>query len=563
MRNFIGISLLPLLLAAPLSAQMAPSALDSARHALNRLGYGPTPGQVEAVAREGVLRWMDRQLDVREVRDPALASREAGFAVLQTSRADMVALHTDQVTKALRAQAQGADSATIERMRMQARAESKAGDRDLRTLNAELQSVTLLRAVASERQLGEVLADFWINHFNVYIAKGFDRAYFADYLERTIRPNALGRFEDLLVATATSPAMLFYLDNAQSVADNTAVTAQATRRPAANRPVQRPGQMPRPGAPARPGQRGQAMDPAMVEQIRARMPRGLNENYARELLELHTLGVDGGYAQEDVIHVARILTGWTIDRRGDHGFQFLPAAHDRSAKVVLGRTFPAGGGEAEGRALLAMLAAHPATMHHVSAKLCARFVADAAPDGCIDDAVRAWKRSDGSIREVVRAIVHSPDFWAGSAMQAKTKTPLEFVVSAVRAIGGTPDATPRLAQQLQRLGQPLFQQVTPNGYPETSAEWVNSGALLARMTFAVALASNRLPGVSVQLDGLVPATANHEILLDAVNRAILGGAMTARTRDAIRAELREISDPRAARAMAVGLALGGPEFQRQ
>lgn len=505
------------------------------------------------------MRWVDRQLAVRDLRDPALEAWERPYEVLRTPMSAMVAMHTDQLAKALKAQAQGADSGTLRTLQVQKRQADGGGKRDLRELLGELQSVTLARAVVSDRQLAEVLADFWLNHFNVYIAKGFDRAYFADYLERTIRGHALGRFEELLVATATSPAMLFYLDNVQSVADNSAVATMATR---AARQPQRPGQMPR-RATGRPGTRPQAMDPARAEQLKARMPRGLNENYARELLELHTLGVDGGYTQQDVINVARILTGWTIDRRGDHRFQFLAQAHDRGEKVVLGRTFPAGHGEDEGRALLAMLAMHPATMHHLSAKLCARFVADVPPDGCIDDAVRAWRQSDGDIRTVMRAIVHSPDFWALTNVQSKTKTPLEFVASAVRAVGGAPDATPRLASQLQRLGQPLFNMVTPNGYPEASADWVNSGALLARMNAAVALASNRLPGVTVQLDQLVPVTADHEALLNAVNRAILGGAMSERTRIAIRRELADITDPRAARAMAVGLALGGPEFQRQ
>lgn len=548
------------LLAAPLSGQSQLTPADSARHALNRLGYGPTPGQVESVVREGVLRWADRQLAVRDLQDPALAAWERPYEVLRTPMSDMVAMHTDQVSKALKAQAQGADSATLRGLQAERRQAAAGGKRDLRELLGELQSVTLVRAVVSDRQLAEVLADFWLNHFNVYIAKGFDRAYFADYLERTIRGHALGRFEELLVATATSPAMLFYLDNVQSVADNSAVATLATR---ATRTPQRAGQSPRRMTAARPNARGQMIDPAIAEQVRARMPRGLNENYARELLELHTLGVDGGYTQQDVINVARILTGWTIDRRGDHRFHFLAQAHDRGEKVVLGRVFPAGHGEDEGRALLAMLAAHPATMHHLSAKLCARFVADLPPDGCIDDAVRAWQQSGGDIRTVMRAIVHSPDFWATASVQSKTKTPMEFVVSAVRAVGGTPDATPRLAQQLQRLGQPLFNMVTPNGYPERSDDWVNSGALLARMNAAVALAANRLPGVTVQLDALVPLTGDHEALLDAVNRALLGGAMSERTRSTIRRELAEISDPRAARAMAVGLALGGPEFQRQ
>ncbi len=476
-----------LTLTAPLAAQHYDTPADSARHALLRLGYGPTPGQVEMVVAEGVMPWIARQLTVRMA--PAGAAE---------------------------------------------------GRRDLRTLNGELVALILVRATASDHQLAEVLVDFWTNHFNVFLGKGLVRSYAADYLEHTIRPRALGRFEDLLVATATSPAMLFYLDNAQSVADQANLAALAGRA-------------------RRPGQRA----PVLTEQQRQRLPRGLNENYARELLELHTLGVDGGYTQDDVIGVARILTGWTIDRRGDHRFQFLAAAHDRGEKVVLGRRFPAGGGEDEGRDLLAMLARHPATMHHVSAKLCARFVADIAPDGCIDDAVRAWKASGGEIRAVMEAIVRSPDFWAPVHRTTKTKTPLEFVASAVRAVGGTADASPRLALQLARLGQPLLQQATPNGYPETSADWVNSGALLARMNFAVALASGRLPGVTVDLDRVVPLTRDPEALLDRVDRAVLGGTMSARTRAAIRVELQELPDPRAARAMAVGLALGGPDFQRQ
>ncbi len=558
--RFLAI-LLPFFASATLAAQAPSTPADSARHALNRLGYGPTPGQVDAVAREGVLRWVDRQLATQDLRDPALARREAAVAVLHTPMADMVAMHIDQTTKALKAQAQGGDSAMIRQLQMDMRQQAQSGTRDLRTLNGELQAVTLVRAATSERQLGEVLADFWTNHFNVLITKGFDRAYFADYLEHTIREHALGRFEDLLVATAMSPAMLFYLDNVQSVADNTSVAALPSR--AGQRPqAVRAGQIGR-GRVLTPQRNRPGIDPAVAEQIRQRQPRGLNENYARELMELHTLGVDGGYTQDDVVDVARILTGWTIDRRGDHRFQFQSAAHDRGEKVVLGRTFPAGHSMDEGRALLAMLASHPATMHHISAKLCARFVADVPPDGCIDDAVRAWQRTDGQILEVVRAIVHSQDFWATANVQAKVKSPLEFVVSAVRAVGGTPDATPRLAQQLQRLGQPLFQQSTPNGYPETQDAWVNSGALLARMNFAVALASGRMPGVQVQLDRVVPLTANQDALLDEVDRAILGGMMSQRTRETIRTEIRDLRDPRVARAMAIGLAIGGPEFQRQ
>lgn len=293
-----------------------------------------------------------------------------------------------------------------------------------------------------------------------------------------------------------------------------------------------------------------------------RAPRGLNENYARELMELHTLGVDGGYSQQDVIAVARILTGWSIDRQ-DATFAFHAPAHDAGPKQVMGERFDAGHGEDEGLRLLHLLATAPATMHHVSAELCARFVSDVPTDGCIDDAVRAWKKSDGNIREVVRAIVHSPDFWAATNVQNKVKTPLEFVVSAVRAVNGVPDSTPRLAQQVARLGEPLFQHQTPDGYGEREQDWVNSGALLQRMNFAVQLANGRMPGVSVDLDRVVALTDDHAALIAGIDKSLLSGEMSAHTRATILKELADVPDQRQARALAVGLALGGPEFQRQ
>jgi uncharacterized protein (DUF1800 family) len=217
----------------------------------------------------------------------------------------------------------------------------------------------------------------------------------------------------------------------------------------------------------------------------------------------------------------------------------------------------------EGIQLLKLLANHHATMHHVSRKLCARFVADDPPDGCVDAAVEAWHHTGGDIRAVLRAIVTSPDFWAPQAVRAKVKTPLEFVVSAVRATGAEPDDSPRLAQVVARLGQPLYLQAAPTGYPETQADWVNSGALLGRMNTAVALAAGRLPGVQVNLDGVVAASSDHDRLVADVNAQILGGTMSPHTRTVILAQLADVTDPVQARALAVGLALGGPEFQRQ
>jgi uncharacterized protein (DUF1800 family) len=244
------------------------------------------------------------------------------------------------------------------------------------------------------------------------------------------------------------------------------------------------------------------------------------------------------------------------------GFEFHAWAHDTAEKTVLGVRFPAGRGMDEGLALLRMLAGHHATMHHVSAKLCARFVADDPPDGCVDAAVDAWHESDGDLRAVLRAIVRSPDFWAPRALRAKVKTPLEFVVSAVRALGAEPDTSLRLAQVVARLGQPLYLQSAPTGYPETQAQWVNSGALLQRMNFAVGLAAGRAPGVIVELDALVP-TGDAAALIAALNDRLLAGTMTEQTRTVLGRELADIRDPAQRRAYAVGLVLGGPEFQRQ
>jgi uncharacterized protein (DUF1800 family) len=538
------------------------TATDSARHVLNRLAYGATPGEIEAVAREGVMKWVDRQLGYTDVHDPALSDIERNFDVLHMSRFDMQDLQQKNQAKNQRAQAIS-DTVARQKMLDDLRMEQQTDRRSLQALIAQLNVVTMIRAVESDRQLDEVLVDFWTNHFNVFIDKGQDRSYFADYLDKTIRGHALGRFEDILVATAKSPAMLFYLDNAESVADGTPAMGRG-RGGLAIQPAFGGGGRglfpnPRPGV-YPPNNNNPAMTPQQAAQRAA--PRGLNENYARELMELHTLGVDGGYSQQDVINVARILTGWSINRQ-DASYIFRPLAHDYQPKLVLGEKFDGNHAEDEGMRLLKMLAAEPATMHHVSAQLCARFVSDVPPDGCIDDAVGAWKRSGGDIREVVRAIIHSPDFWAPVNVQSKVKTPLEFVVSALRAVNGVPDSTPRIAQRVGQLGEPLFRHATPDGYGERQEDWVNSGALLARMNFAVQLASGRMPGAAVDLDRVVAVTDDHAALVGAVDKAVLGGAMTRQTRETILKELADVPDPRMARALAVGLAIGGPEFQRQ
>lgn len=556
----------------PLTAQAPMSPRDSAVHALNRLAFGPLPGQVEEVAAGGVMRWIERQLAPATGPDRALIQRERQFDVLRRSPDDLARDFAELRQQLVRARADAArqsnGGSSPDQRREQLKGQNAGAE--LRRLGAELQQLAVVRATTAERQLDEVMVDFWVNHFNIFIGKSLDRVLLPDFVEHTIRPNAMGRFEDLLIATAKSPAMLVYLDNAESVAPG-AVPPRLARlergRDAAPAPLAgrgAPGRRLRGRNGGAGGRMERARLDSIMRSIRERLPKGINENYARELLELHTLGVDGGYSQDDVINVARILTGWSVKRPAEGaGFQFNDWAHDRGAKTVLGVEFPAGHGEDEGMRLLRLLAGHPSTMHHISGKLCQRFVSDTPPDGCIDDAVRAWKRTGGDIRAVVSAIVHSPDFWARPNRRTKVKTPLEFVASAVRAVGGEPDSTMRLAQVVARLGQPLFQHVAPNGYPERDEDWVSSGALLNRMNVAMALASGRLPGVMVDLDRILPATADHDTLVAAIDRRLLGGTMSERTRRVIRDQLEDLRDPAQARALAVGLALGGPEFQQQ
>src|SRR5438128_4935337 len=425
-----------------------------------------------------------------------------------------------------------------------------------RRLAGEVEQLAVVRAALSRRQLYEAMVDFWANHFNVFFGKGADRVLAPSYIEETLRPRAFGKFADLLIATARSPAMLFYLDNWESVAPGSAPPA-LTRPRLGARPWFGRGRYV-PGFSREPTQAD-----SQRQRVLERMPKGINENYARELLELHTLGVDGGYTQQDVIEVARIFTGWSIKRpQQGGGFEFHDWAHDDGEKTVLGVRFPAGHGMDEGVRLLKLLASLPATMHHVSRKLCQRLVNDEPPDGCVDDAVAAWKRSSGDMREVVRAIFHGPDFWAAQNVRVKVKTPLEFVVSAARAVAAEPDTSPRLAQVVARLGEPLYLHVAPDGYPEREAAWVNSGALLDRMNAAVALAAGKLPGVTVVLDSIVSA-GDADQLIGVVNEKILGGTMSENTKQVLRRQVAGISDPMQARALAVGLTIGGPEFQRQ
>ncbi len=498
----------------------SPAARDSALHLLNRIAFGPRPGEVERVAAMGVFNYIEMQLAPEKISDAKVERRLEQLEIFKLGTVQLAERFQSQL-RAVRQQQLRGDSL----------ARQPQAKNSFRRLSAELQQAAVIRAVMSERQLYEVMVDFWTNHFNVFMTKGAVRFLLPEYLERAIRPNAMGRFEDLLLATARSPAMLFYLDNVQSVAPGSQPPWLALRNV--------------PGT------------------ERRHPPTGINENYARELLELHTVGVEAGYTQEDVVNVARILTGWsmTAPRRGTR-FVFNRWAHDQEEKVVLGKKFPAGRGEEEGIELLRFLARHPSTMRHVSRKLCSRFVNDDPPDRCIDAAVNAWEKSGGEIPAVLRAILHSPEFWAPENRGAKIKTPLEFVVSALRALDADPDSTLALAQIVGRLGQPLYLYQPPTGYPETQDSWVSSSALLDRFNLALALASSRLPGAMVDLDRLIPPSAIPDSLVVTVDRVLFHETASSQTLELIRKEVSSLP-PLQARNLAVGLALGSPWFQRQ
>jgi len=324
----------------------------------------------------------------------------------------------------------------------------------------DLTEAKVLRAVYSSRQLQEVLDDFWYNHFNVFLEKGADRYLVTEYERDAIRPHVLGKFRDLLEATAKSPAMLFYLDNWQSVGPNA------------------------PGAGRGNGKQAR---------------RGLNENYGRELMELHTLGVNGGYTQKDVTEVARCFTGWTINQPQRGGkFMFNPRLHDNGEKVVMGVKVPAGGGESDGEKVLDILAHHPATAHFISLKLAMRFVADAPPESLVARMAETFQKTDGDIRAVLETMLKSKEFWSEGAYRSKMKSPLEMVASAVRAVNGNVDFAFPLVNQVAQLGEPLYRKVEPTGYSNSSKEWMNSAGLMARMNFALQLADNKIPGVKVE-----------------------------------------------------------------
>jgi uncharacterized protein (DUF1800 family) len=563
-------------------------------HVLNRLGFGARPGDVERVKSIGLENYINQQLTPEKITDTVAESKIKDLSVLTMTTAELYEKYPQPGQLLRQLQQRGMLPEQLAEARENRTKNQNANNQNANNQNAndqmtapngqpsmpaqqppaldpqnekyrkvleayyrenglqrpqrivaELQASRILRAVYSERQLQEVMVDFWTNHFNIFANKGADRWLLPAYDRDTIRPNAMGKFSQLLLATAQSPAMLFYLDNFQSVS------------PDANR-----------------GGARRMLD----QQAPQRQRRGINENYARELMELHTLGVEGGYTQKDVQEIARCFTGWTIfqprggaaavnamlgretARREAGTFFFNPRVHDDGEKVVLGHKIPAGGGIKDGLTVLEILSRHPSTAKYIAAKLVRHFVSDTPPPALVDRVANAFTKSDGDIRETLKALIFSKEFNSPEAYRAKIKRPFELVVSAIRTLGADTNGGPGTHQWIARMGEPLYGFQTPNGYSDAAESWVNTGSLLERMNFGLALASNRIQGTRVDLAKL--SGQEKTKLIDESLKLIVAGEISPSTRETL---MKQIDETKANDTVAkvVGLILGTPEFQRQ
>lgn len=523
---------------------------QAAAHLLNRFAFGPRPGEVDAVVKMGLDRWLDRQLgadlpdakvqeDLRELPALGMSTEQilktyppAGVVLAQAKQAGVI---PEDVKRGDLKNKENEEQREALKTKVMAFA-AEQGYRPEKELLGQLMTQKLVRAVESENQLEEVMIDFWYNHFNVSLTDNKARPFLLSYERDALRPHALGSFRDLLEATAKSPAMLVYLDNAQSTAAPDEPTTMADEMDRTPRRRARFGGRglgrSEDGEPGMSGFSGQGMLAARRNQLpkspqpQKRKQQGVNENYARELMELHTLGVDGGYTQQDVVEVARAFTGWTIlpvqpkvreaaetrlaraERAGGLGFRqegdflFRADQHDAAAKTILGTRFPAGRGIEDGEAVLDLLAANRATARHISTKLAVRFVSDHPPQALVDRLTDVYLKTGGDIRRLVAAIAESPEFWSRDAVGSKIKSPFELTASALRITDGDVIDPRELLKWLNRMGQPLYAYQAPTGYPDRAEAWVNTGSLLNRMNFGLQLAANRVKGVSLNLPAL-------------------------------------------------------------
>jgi uncharacterized protein (DUF1800 family) len=536
-----AVSAFGLLAIAPIASQtpVAPTAVDETRalalHVLNRLAFGPRPGDVDRVVQMGVDRWIEEQLRGEHINDASAAKALVGCAFWTDPVANVVQqLAGPVISRSERPSPNGSGVmvmtvAISNGVQVVKRDSARRNERFSSALleTGQLLAGRLTRAESSDQQLIEVMTDFWENHFSIASSKTLSRGLIVEWDRAVIRPRALGKFRDLLGAVAHSPAMLHYLDNDVSFAGE------------------------------------------------------LNENYGRELLELHTLGVDGGYTQADVNNVARAFTGWThslvsngrisiANMGGARGavFSFNAARHDTAAKVVLGRTLPAGRGAEDGEDVLDILARHPSTAKFIAKKLVVRFVSDVPPSSLVDRAAATYLQTNGDIREVMRTIVTSPEFRSPTVFGAKVKTPVELVLSTRRALGAPVDTAAEMIDLLIDLEQPPFGHLTPEGWPETGERWMNAGAMRTRLSIATRIANSEMPSIPVEQWPLWASLSRETFdrQVDGVVRTLLDGRISDGTR-AVLIAARPTNDEAAARASAmrelVAIALSSPEFQRR
>ncbi len=579
---------------------------EAVLHALNRLAYGPRPGDIERVKQMGLSKWIELQLNPKAIDDSAVEARLNIYPTLRMSNSQLMAEYPNP-KQAAKQNAQAKEDTPEQKAQKQADAAITAMARDLDANDAavaaaspdtpspmklnppargagrkdvlsvdpnavppaisddskrpqrvveELAMAKMTRAVYSERQLQQVMDDFWFNHFNVFAGKGEVKWYLTSYERDVIQPHALGKFKDLVTATAKSPAMLFYLDNYLS-ADPKAAQRQAAER--AMRQMQR--------------RRPLAPQPANTPNAK-KQQRGLNENYGRELMELHTLGVDGGYTQKDVTEVARCFTGWSIAKPREIAvFKFDEKLHDPDAKVVLGKKIHSGGMK-DGEQVIELLAKNPNTANFISTKLARRFVSDNPPPALVARMAKTFHKSDGDIREVMRTMIYSPEFWSRETYRAKVKTPYELVVTSVRALGTDVDTPMPLVQWVGRIGEPLYQCQPPTGYSDKAETWVNTGALLNRLNFSLALAGNKVRGSRSDVSAVLGSERGDDpkVALDRAVQIFLGGQAAPATVETLEKQLEnpqvlqaKLDDPvkQVDLGVVTGLVLGAPEFQRR
>jgi uncharacterized protein (DUF1800 family) len=554
-------------------------------HVLNRLTFGARPGDAERVRQMGVSRWIEMQLHPETIDDSVAERKLSTFETLKMSPQELMLAQLNDSAgflKKVRAMKQatpnkpatGKEVALNRRQQNALKMIEEAGLERQTSIQAvgELENDKIMRALDSNRQLYEVMVDFWSNHFNIDVKKNLARALKIVDEREVIRPHVFGKFRELLGASAKSPAMLIYLDNASSTREMD-LPPRLRQRNVANADAN-------------------AANAANTAAVPAKKRGGLNENYGREIMELHTLGVDGGYTQKDVTEVARCFTGWSLDRQSGT-FVFRAFAHDNGAKEVLGHHIAAGGGIRDGEQVLDILASHPSTAKHIARELCMRLVADEPPASLVEKAAQTFTRTDGDLREVVRTIITSPEFFSTGAYRAKIKSPFEYTVSAIRAMGGTmltpdPDQTQdrlhlvmdgvssarannraaarggakSLALYIASMGQPLYSYQAPTGYPEDSREWVSTGALVSRLNYALDLTGNDVYNVIATPTLLLKGVDEHDraAIMKRLCDQLLGGDVSSGTRSTLDREAGQ--DAFVDRAKLTALILGSPEFQR-